>query len=60
LAQLFYRRAGEVAIASTVRLPAVTGAVVGERNPAQVEGVIGAMGFRLSEDEIREIEPFRP
>ena len=49
------RTAGEVAIAWVVRHPAVTGAIVGMRSAAQVEGVIGAMEFRLSDDEIAEI-----
>ncbi len=47
--------AAEVAIAWTLRLPAVTGAIVGSRSAQQVEGVIGAMDFRLSEDELAEI-----
>jgi aryl-alcohol dehydrogenase-like predicted oxidoreductase len=50
------RFAGEVAIAWTVRHPAVTGAIVGGRNARQVEGIIGAGDFRLNEPEIREIE----
>ncbi len=50
------RTAGEVAIAWTLRLPAVTGAIVGMRSPAQVDGVIGALDFRLSQPEIDEIE----
>jgi aryl-alcohol dehydrogenase-like predicted oxidoreductase len=45
-----------VAIAWTLRQPAVTGAIVGGRNAGQVEGIIGAMEFRLSDDEIAEIE----
>ena len=36
------RTAGEVAIAWTLRHPAVTAAIVGMRSAAQVEGVIGA------------------
>src|SRR5262249_15550867 len=52
------RNAGEVAIAWVMRNPVVTGAIVGVRNPEQVAGVIGAMGFRLSEEEINEIETF--
>ena len=52
------RSAGEVAIAWTLRHPAVTGAIVGGRNGRQVEGTIGAGDFRLSEREIREIEAF--
>jgi aryl-alcohol dehydrogenase-like predicted oxidoreductase len=50
------RSAGEVAIAWTLRHPAVTGAIVGGRNARQVEGIIGAGDFRLNEPEIREIE----
>jgi aryl-alcohol dehydrogenase-like predicted oxidoreductase len=53
------RSAGEVAIAWTLRHPAVTGAIVGMRSPKQVDGVIGAADFRLSADEISEIEQFR-
>lgn len=52
------RSAGEVAIAWTLRLPAVTGAIVGGRGPEQVEGIVGAGTFRLSEAEIAEIDAF--
>jgi len=52
------RTAGEVAIAWTLRHPAVTAAIVGTRSPQQVDGVIGAMEFRLSQQEIGEIEAF--
>jgi aryl-alcohol dehydrogenase-like predicted oxidoreductase len=52
------RTAGEVAIAWTLRHPAVTGAIVGMRSPQQVDGVVGAMEFRLSQAEIAEIESF--
>ena len=52
------RSAGEVAIAWTLRHPAVTAAIVGMRSAKQVEGVIGALEFRLSEAEIREIASF--
>jgi aryl-alcohol dehydrogenase-like predicted oxidoreductase len=53
------RTAGEVAIAWTLRHPAVTGAIVGMRSAKQVDGVIGAADFRLSATEIDEIEQFR-
>jgi aryl-alcohol dehydrogenase-like predicted oxidoreductase len=53
------RTAGEVAIAWTLRHPGVTGAIVGMRSAKQVDGVIGAAEFRLSADEISEIERFR-
>jgi aryl-alcohol dehydrogenase-like predicted oxidoreductase len=52
------RSAGEAAIAWDLRNSVVTGAIVGVRSPLQVAGVIGAMDFRLSEDEINEIEAF--
>lgn len=48
----------EVAIAWTLRHPAVTGAIVGARSPEQVDGFIGAMDYRLSPDEQRELEDF--
>jgi aryl-alcohol dehydrogenase-like predicted oxidoreductase len=53
------RTAGEAAIAWTLRHPAVTAAIVGMRNASQVDGVIGAAGFRLSPRELAEIEAFR-
>jgi aryl-alcohol dehydrogenase-like predicted oxidoreductase len=52
------RTTGEVAIAWTLRHPAVTAAIVGMRSAKQVEGVIGAADFRLSADEVGEIEAF--
>jgi aryl-alcohol dehydrogenase-like predicted oxidoreductase len=53
------RTTGEVAIAWVLRHPAVTAAIVGMRSAKQVEGVIGAMEFRLSPEEIAEIEAFQ-
>jgi aryl-alcohol dehydrogenase-like predicted oxidoreductase len=50
------RSPGEVAIAWTLRHPAVTAAIVGARNPKQVDGIIGAMDFRLTPAEIAEVE----
>lgn len=52
------RSAGEVAIAWTLRHPAVTGAIVGARSASQVDGMAGAADVRLDEDEVREIEEF--
>ena len=49
------RSAGEVAIAWTLRHPAVTGAIVGGRDAVQVEGIIGAADFRLNEEELSSI-----
>jgi aryl-alcohol dehydrogenase-like predicted oxidoreductase len=50
------RTPGEVAIAWTLRDPVVTGAIVGGRSAAQVDGVIGAASLRLTPEEIAEIE----
>jgi aryl-alcohol dehydrogenase-like predicted oxidoreductase len=52
------RTPGEVAIAWTLRNPAVTGAIVGLRRPEQVSGIMGAGEFRLSPEEIGEIDSF--
>lgn len=50
--------AGEVAIAWTLRHPAVTAAIVGMRSADQVDGVIHAAWFRLSDEEAQEIESY--
>ncbi|MET0405367.1 MAG: aldo/keto reductase [Cystobacter sp.] len=52
------RSPAEVAIAWTLRAPVVTAAIVGARSAEQVDGFIGAMDFRLSKDEVRELEDF--
>ncbi len=53
------RSAGEVAIAWTLRHPAVTAAIVGMRSAEQVAGVAGALEFHLSPAEIDEIDAAR-
>jgi aryl-alcohol dehydrogenase-like predicted oxidoreductase len=50
------RTPGEVAIAWTLRHPAITGAIVGARNGKQSGGVMGAGELKLTRDEIAEIE----
>ncbi|WP_052889946.1 aldo/keto reductase [Thermogemmatispora carboxidivorans] len=52
------RTAGEVAVAWTLRHPAVTGAIVGARRPEQISELIGAAEFRLSPSDLEEIENF--
>ena len=47
---------GAVAVAWTLRNPAVTAAIVGARSAAQAEGVMAAAGIVLSGEDIREIE----
>ncbi len=44
--------AGVVAIAWTLRNPAVTAAIVGMRRPSQVEGIYPSLNFRLTSSEI--------
>ena len=50
--------AGVVAIAWTLRHPAVTGAIVGMRSPQQASEVLSALEFRLDPEEIAEIDRF--
>ena len=52
------RTPGEMAIAWTLRHPAVTAAIVGLRSAEQLEGVRGAGEFRLSAAEVEEISKF--
>jgi aryl-alcohol dehydrogenase-like predicted oxidoreductase len=52
------RSPGETAIAWTLRHPAVTAAIVGLRSAEQLEGVRGAGEFRLSPEEVAEIDGF--
>ncbi len=58
IAQRHNRLPGEVAIAWTLRHPAVTGAIVGARNARQANGVMRAGELRLSDKEVNEIEEF--
>ena len=46
----------EVAIAWTLHNPALTAAIVGMRNPVQVDGVIGGASLELSAEDIQLIE----
>ncbi|MGB2957531.1 MAG: aldo/keto reductase [Bacteroidota bacterium] len=50
------RSAGEVAIAWTLRHPAVTGAIVGVRTTQQVDGVMRAADFELTTQDAYETE----
>jgi aryl-alcohol dehydrogenase-like predicted oxidoreductase len=52
------RSPGEVAIVWTLRQSTVTGAIVGARRPSQVDGIIGAAEFRLTEQELAELATF--
>ncbi len=50
--------AGVVAIAWTLHNDAITAAIVGGRSAKQVEGVLPAATFRLTEAEYQEIGKF--
>ena len=52
------RMTGEVAIAWTLRDPVATGAIVGMRSAEQAKQVVRAADFRLSREEILEIENY--
>jgi aryl-alcohol dehydrogenase-like predicted oxidoreductase len=48
--------AAVVALAWALRRPEVTGAIVGARSAAQVDGFEAALTFRLSSDELAQID----
>ena len=50
--------AAAVAVAWTLRHPAVTAAIVGARSAPQVDGFVAAGDLGLSDDEAREVEGF--
>jgi aryl-alcohol dehydrogenase-like predicted oxidoreductase len=50
------RKPGEVAIAWTLRHPAITATIVGARKPQQIEELMGAATFRLSPQEVDELD----
>jgi aryl-alcohol dehydrogenase-like predicted oxidoreductase len=49
---------GVVAVAWTLRHPAITAAIVGGRSASQVTGLAPALSFRLSDDEYGRIKDF--
>jgi aryl-alcohol dehydrogenase-like predicted oxidoreductase len=49
---------GEVAVAWVLRHAAVTGAIVGARKPGQLKELIGAADYRLTPQEVNEIQEF--
>ncbi len=50
--------AGAVAIAWTLKHPAVTAAIVGARRPDQIDGIIGGGSIQLTEADLAAIESF--
>jgi aryl-alcohol dehydrogenase-like predicted oxidoreductase len=51
---------GAVAIAWTLRQPAVTGAIVGFRSAKQVDGLLAAAGLHLTPEEIALVDELTP
>jgi aryl-alcohol dehydrogenase-like predicted oxidoreductase len=52
------RAPGEIAIAWTLRDPVVTGAIVGMRSAEQAKQIVRSAEFRLTPNEILEIENY--
>jgi len=50
------RSPGEVAIAWTLRHPAVTAAIVGARRAEQLDGIVGAAALELSDEDVALLE----
>ncbi len=55
----YNRSAGEIAIAWTLKNPAVTASIVGARNATQVDGVMKAAEVILSAQDISELESMK-
>jgi aryl-alcohol dehydrogenase-like predicted oxidoreductase len=47
---------GAVAVAWTLRNPAVDGAITGFRRPDQVDPILAAAELELSDDDVAELE----
>jgi aryl-alcohol dehydrogenase-like predicted oxidoreductase len=58
IGERYGRTPGEVAIAWTLRDPVVTGAIVGMRSAEQAKQIVRSAEFRLTADEILEIEKY--
>lgn len=59
IGEQYGRSPGEVAVAWTLRHPAVTGAIVGARRPSQIEGTVGAADLRLTPEDLAQIDQVR-
>jgi aryl-alcohol dehydrogenase-like predicted oxidoreductase len=60
IGQRYSATAGEVAIAWTLRNPAVTGAIIGVRSAQQVNGIAGAADVKLGADDLWELQQVTP
>ena len=59
IGQRYNATPGEVAIAWTLRNPAVTGAIIGVRSAEQASGIAGAADLKLTADDLSVIEQVR-
>jgi aryl-alcohol dehydrogenase-like predicted oxidoreductase len=60
IGQRYNATPGEIAIAWTLRNPAVTGAIVGVRSAQQARGIAGAAGLQLTAHDMWDIEQGLP
>lgn len=56
IAQKYGKTPGQLAIAWTLRLPEITAAIVGARNPHQVEENLGGWGWNIDKDDLETID----
>ena len=56
IAERYDTTPGAIAVAWTLRNPAVDGAIVGYRRPDQVDPILPAAGLELSDEDVAEIE----
>ncbi len=56
IGQRYNATPGEVAIAWTLRNPAVTGAIIGVRSAQQARGIVGAADLTLSDSDMLVID----
>jgi aryl-alcohol dehydrogenase-like predicted oxidoreductase len=56
VSQRYNAAPGEIAVAWTLRNPAVTGAIIGVRSAQQARGIAGAADVQLSTDDMLDIE----
>jgi aryl-alcohol dehydrogenase-like predicted oxidoreductase len=56
IAMKYKKTVGQLTVAWVLNHPAVTSAIVGARTAEQVEGNVGASGFKLSTEDIQVIE----
>ena len=58
IGQKYNQAPGAVAIAWTLKHPAVTAAIVGARRPDQIDGIIGGGSIELADEDMQAIKTF--